>query len=155
MKKIALLLVAMTIAFVTYSQSNKEEVDLVQAAFGMEKKAVVASFVQPTDLQKDAFWQQYDAYEAERKEFGKKRIQLLEQYAKQYNSMTEEQADVWTNEVIKLQTATDKLIATYYNKIKKVTSPIVATQFYQIENYILTGIRMEILDGVPFLVKKK
>ena len=155
MKKIALLLVAMTIAFVTYSQSNKEEVDLVQAAFGMEKKAVVASFVQPTDLQKDAFWQQYDAYEAERKEFGKKRIQLLEQYSKQYNSMTEEQADVWTNEVIKLQTATDKLIATYYNKIKKVTSPIVATQFYQIENYILTGIRMEILDGVPFLVKKK
>ena len=155
MKKIALLLVAMTIAFVTYSQSNKEEVDLVQAAFGMEKKAVVASFVQPTDLQKDAFWQQYDAYEAERKEFGKKRIQLLEQYSKQYNSMTEEQADVWTNEVIKLQTATDKLIATYYNKIKKVTSPIVATQFYQIENYILTGIRMEILEGVPFLVKKK
>jgi len=145
----------MTIAFVTYSQSNKEEVDLVQAAFGMEKKAVVASFVQPTDLQKDAFWQQYDAYEAERKEFGKKRIQLLEQYSKQYNSMTEEQADVWTNEVIKLQTATDKLIATYYNKIKKVTSPIVATQFYQIENYILTGIRMEILEGVPFLVKKK
>ena len=33
MKKIALLLVAMTIAFVTYSQSNKEEVDLLQAAY--------------------------------------------------------------------------------------------------------------------------
>ena len=155
MKKIALLLVAMTIAFVTYSQSNKEEVDLVQAAFGMEKKAIVASFVQPTDIQKDAFWNLYDEYELQRKENGKKRIQLLEQYAKQYNTMTEEQADVWTTEVIKLQAATDKLIVSYYNKIKKVTSPIVATQFYQIENYILTGIRMEILEGVPFLERKK
>jgi cbb3-type cytochrome oxidase subunit 3 len=33
MKTIALLLVAITIAFVTYSQSNKEEVDLLQAAY--------------------------------------------------------------------------------------------------------------------------
>jgi hypothetical protein len=67
--------------------------------------------------------------------------------------MTDEQAEAWTNEVIKLSAATDKLIVTYYKKIKKATSPIVATQFYQIESYILTGIRMEILDGVPFLSK--
>lgn len=56
-----------------------------------------------------------------------------------------------TKEVIKLSAATDKLIVKYYKKIKKATSPIVATQFYQIENYILTGIRMEILDEIPFL----
>jgi hypothetical protein len=29
----------------------------------------------------------------------------------------------------------------------------VATQFYQIENYILATIRMKILQNVPFLVK--
>ena len=155
MKKITLLMAALLIAVVTYSQSNKEEVDLFQAAFGMEKKAVVANFVHPTDLQKDAFWKLYDEYEAARKENGKKRIQLLEQYAKEYKTMTNEQADAWTKEVIKLSTATDKLIVTYYNKIKKVTSPIVATQFYQIEGYILTAIRMEVLEGVPFLGEKK
>jgi len=155
MKKITLLMAALLIAVVTYSQSNKEEVDLFQAAFGMEKKAVVANFVHPTDLQKDAFWMLYDEYEAARKENGKKRIQLLEQYAKEYKTMTDEQADAWTKEVIKLSTATDKLIVTYYNKIKKVTSPIVATQFYQIEGYILTAIRMEVLEGVPFLGEKK
>lgn len=85
----------------------------------------------------------------------RKRIQLLEQYAKEYKTMTDEQADAWTKEVIKLSTATDKLIVTYYNKIKKVTSATVATQFYQIEGYILTAIRMEVLDGVPFLGEKK
>ena len=154
MKKITLLIAALVIGVVTYSQTNKEEVDLFQAAFGMEKKAVVANFVHPTDLQKDAFWMLYDEYEAARKENGKKRIQLLEQYAKEYKTMTNEQADAWTKEVIKLSTATDKLIVTYYNKIKKVTSATVATQFYQIEGYILTGIRMEILDEVPFLRQK-
>ncbi len=154
MKKITLFIAFIVTAGFMYSQSNTEEVDLLQAAFGMEKKAVVANFVHPTDLQKDAFWNLYDEYEAARKENGKKRIKLLEQYASQYNTMTDEQADKWTMEVIKLSSATDKLIVTYYHKIKKVTSPIVATQFYQIEAYILTAIRMEVLDGVPFLEEK-
>lgn len=155
MKKITVMFVAMAIAVLTYAQSNKEEVDLFQAAFGMEKKAVVANFVHPTEVQKDAFWKLYDEYELQRKEFGKKRIQLLEQYARTYQTMTDEAADLWTREVIKLSSANDKLIATYYNKIKKVTSPIVATQFFQIEGYILTAIRMEVLEEVPFLGEKK
>ena len=155
MKKITLLIALIALAFGTYAQSDSEEIDLVQAAFGMTKKAVVANFVIPDASQKDAFWALYDEYETKRKENGKKRVQLLEQYAQQYNTMTAEQADAWTKEVIKLSAATDKLITTYYNKIKKVTNPIVATQFYQIEGYILTAIRMEILDAVPFLGEKK
>ncbi len=155
MKKITLLITSVVIAIASYSQSNKEEVDLFQAAFGMEKKAVVANFVNLLEIQKGPFWQLYDEYELARKENGKKRIELLEQYAKEYNTMTNEQAEAWTNEVIKLSTATDKLIVTYYNKIKKVTTPLVATQFYQIEGYILTTIRMEILEEVPFLGEKK
>lgn len=155
MKKITLFIAALAFTALTYAQSNKEEVDLFQAAVGMQKKEAVAQFVHPTDLQKDAFWKLYDEYEVARKANGQKRIQLLEQYANQYLTMTDEQADTWTKEVIKLQTGTDKLIVTYYNKIKKATSPIVATQFYQIENYILSVVRAEILDEVPFLGQKK
>jgi hypothetical protein len=154
MKMITILIGALMFAFMGYSQSATEEVDLFQAAFGMEKKAVIANFVKPNDAQKDAFWLLYDEYEAARKENGKKRIDLLEQYAKTYQNMSNEAADLWTKEVIKLQTVTDKLVVTYYNKIKKATNPIVATQFYQIENYILTAVRMEILENIPFVGEK-
>ena len=154
MKKITLMIAALVIAVVTYSQTNKEEVDLFQAAFGMEKKAVVANFVKPDEAQKDAFWSLYDEYEIARKENGKRRLELLEQYAKTYKNMSPEAADLWTKEVIKLQTATDKLIATYYNKIKKATNAVVATQFYQIEGYIITAVRMKILEGIPFVGEK-
>ena len=68
--------------------------------------------------------------------------------------MTSEQADAWTKKVIDLQKKTDALIATYYGKVKSVTDGVVATQFYQIENYILTAIRAEVLEAVPFLPKK-
>jgi hypothetical protein len=153
MKKYVLITVALFLASFAYTQSSKEEIDLVQAAFGMDKKAIVADFVQLSETQKDAFWTLYDEYETKRKEYGRERIELLKQYADQYMTMTSEQADAWTKKVMELQVKTDKLIATYYEKVMKVSDGVVATQFYQIENYILSMIRMQILQGVPFLKK--
>jgi hypothetical protein len=154
MKKYIFIIAALFLASFAYSQSNKEEVDLFQAAFGMDKKAVVADFVQPSAAQKDAFWKLYDEYETQRKALGKERIELLKQYADQFKSMTPVQADVWSKKVMDLQKKTDNLIILYYGKIKLISDGLVATQFYQIENYILTAIRMQVLDNVPFLHKQ-
>jgi NAD(P)H-dependent flavin oxidoreductase YrpB (nitropropane dioxygenase family) len=153
MKKYILISAALFLASFAYTQSDKEEIDLIQAAFGKEKKAIVADFVQLSDTQKEPFWNLYDEYETKRKEYGRERIDLLKQYAEQYMTMTSEQADAWTKKVMELQVKTDKLIATYYEKVKGISDGVVATQFYQIENYILSMIRMQILQEVPFLKK--
>ena len=83
MKKYIIIISALFMASFASAQSNKEEVDLMQAAFGMDKKAAVAEFVKPSPAQKDAFWKLYDEYETQRKELGKQRITLLEEYASQ------------------------------------------------------------------------
>ena len=149
MKKVTLLLLAIfTFTFVN-AQTNKEEIDLMQSVFGMEKKAMIAENVTVDPAQADAFWALYDAYETARKDLGKKRIALLEEYAANYNKMTNESADKLTTDIIALASQTDKLIVSYYKKIKKATNPVVAAQFYQIEGYILSGIRMTILEELP------
>jgi len=153
MKKYILISAALFLASFVYSQTNKSEVDLIQAAIGMTKKDAVKDYVQVSDTQKDAFWQLYDEYETQRKDLGKQRIDLLVQYSKEYRSMTNEQADAWIKKVIELQGKTDKLIVTYFKKIRKATDPIVATQFYQIENYILSIIRMKVLNEIPLVEK--
>jgi hypothetical protein len=149
MKKITFLLAAFFTFFVTNAQSNKEEIDLMQSAFGMEKKAMVAEFVKVDAAQKDAFWKLYDEYETARKELGVQRIHLLNQYADNYAKMTNEFADKWTKDVLDLGKKTDDLLVSYYNKIKKVTTPVVALQFFQVENYILSGIRVALLEELP------
>jgi hypothetical protein len=149
MKKITLLLTALFIAALMHAQSNKEEIDLMQSSFGMEKKAMVAEFVQVDPAQKDAFWKLYDEYETARKVLGQERIKLLNQYTEGYTKFTNESAEAWTKKVIDLSSKTDALIITYYNKIKKVTNPIVALQFYQVEGYILSGIRVSLLESLP------
>jgi predicted nucleic acid-binding OB-fold protein len=149
MKKITLLLTAFFVVALVNAQSTKEEVDLMQASFGMEKKAMVADFVQVDPAQKDAFWKLYDEYETARKALGQERIQILSDYTAKYEKLTNEQADVLTKNMIDLAKETDNLIVTYYNKIKKVTNPIVALQFYQVEEYILSGIRVSLLESLP------
>jgi hypothetical protein len=153
MKKYLLIIVASFFTSFAFSQSYSEEVDLMQAAFGMAKKDIVSAFVQPSASQSEAFWTLYDQYETERKALGKERIALLEQYAQQYEKLTSEQADAWTTKAIALQKNTDKLISKYYKKIKAASDGLVATQFYQVEYYVLTGIRIEVLEGIPFIRK--
>ena len=156
MKKITLLLVALlTFGGILTAQSNKEEMDLMQAAFGIEKKAMVSDFVKVDAAQKDAFWKLYDQYEVERKALGQKRVQLLEKYAANYDKLTIEFADSWSKEVLDLSKKTDALLVTYFNKIKKATNSVVALQFYQVEGYILAGIRLSILEELPLPDLKK
>jgi len=79
---------------------------------------------------------------------------LFNQYAENYDKMTNETAEKWTNDVIKLTGSTDKLIVTYYKKVEKVTNPVTALKFYHIENYLLTTVRAAILDEIPFVQDK-
>ena len=150
MKKITLVLVALlTFGGILTAQSSKEELDLMQAAFGMEKKAMVSDFVKVDPAQKDAFWKLYDEYETARKSLGVRRIELLKKYSDNYDKLTIEFADSWSKEVVDLTKKTDALLVTYFNKIKKATNSVVALQFYQVESYILAGIRLSVLEELP------
>ena len=63
----------------------------------------------------------------------------------------EDKLDEIMLEIIKLNAAQDKLIASYYKKIKKQCGTSVAAQFYQIEWYLLSEIRTAILENIPVL----
>ena len=147
-----LLFVAGMIAAVsfTYAQSNVEEIDFFQSIYGMEKKAIVEEFVQPKAENRVPFWEVYDEYEVKRKELGKERIKLLTEFAEEFPTLTNEQADAWMKKVITLAKSQDKLVDTYYKKMAKATSPIVGMRFYLLESYLLSAIRYEILDAIPF-----
>jgi len=143
------LLIAVTFGQTLNAQSGKEELELYQSVFGMQKKAIVAEFlkVSPDDL----FWTLYDEYETARKELGNQRVKVLEDYAANYSSLTNEQYDVLIGDMISLRKSTDKLMDTYYKKIKKASGSKVAAQFFQIEAYFVSAIRLTIMEGIPYI----
>ena len=152
MKRILLPILGAFCFFSSYAQSSKEDVDMIQAIYGKEKKAIVADFIMPPDsAKKVSFWNLYDAYEIERKALGKQRIQLLESYANGYGKMDDKGTDDMMKQTMTLQKSVDALIATYYDKIKKSVGVTQASQFYQIESYLLSATRVYILGNIPFI----
>ena len=147
-------LFTLTIALLTstlFAQSNKEEVDMAQSIFGMEKKAVVAELIQLDGAKGETFWALYDEYESKRKELGLHRLALLNAYADTYGTTSDATNDEILKEMISLKAGTDNLITTYTKKIQKKVDVKTAAQFFQVEGYILSKIRTRIMENVPLI----
>ena len=148
MKKTLFLITTILFTTLSFSQADQDEVQLMQSLYGMEKKDIVAEFVELNESQKTTFWLLYDEYELKRKELGKQKFNLLFNYVNDYGEIKPQDADKFMKEVIPLRIKTDKLTDTYYKKIKAKTDPVVAMQFYQIENYLSDYIRLELLEEI-------
>ncbi len=164
MKKTSLKLVVslIIVALIGFQSSTiiaqdnqmKSEFEIIQDAFGLQKKDIIATFISLEGVDVDAFWKVYNEYEAKRKELGKERLEVLYNYSMEIGMVTIEEADALMKKVIPMRKKYDKLIIDYYEKMKRATNTIVAAQFYQIENYISTGIRFTILDSLDFIQEK-
>jgi hypothetical protein len=152
MKKLLVVtLSAVIFSLGLHAQSNKEEIEFFQSVFGMEKKAIVAEFVQAEGEPGEAFWTLYDQYETERKELGLNRLDLINEYATNYSALSNEKMDELVTRMIKQKSSTDKLVNKYYKKIKSASGSKVAAQFFQIENYFISAIRLSIYENIPFI----
>lgn len=131
------------------AQTYNGEVELFQSLFGMQKKEIVAEFLNIDD--NDTFWPMYDEYETKRQQLGKERMVLLLEYVENYDVLNNENYDILVADMISLRKGTDKLMDQYYKKIKKTSGSKKAAQFFQIEGYFLSEIRTSIFEGIPFI----
>lgn len=151
MKKAILLGVFILGAIIAKAQPTVDEINLIQSAYGMEKRAIVEQYMKLTDAEAAGFWKVYDEYEAQRKEYGKTRVQVLVDYANNYANLTDEKAAELIKASLNNQIAFTKLQQSTFGKMSKVISKKRAAQFIQLENYLETVIRLNIADDIPFL----
>ena len=156
MKKLTYLIAAFLMFNVSFAQDTaSEEIEMVQELFGSEKRAIIEDNVDLTGVDGVAFWKLYDEYEAQRKDLGKAKLELLQKYATKQGALTNAQAKDLLMEAVSLRTSEDKLMLNYTKRIEKATSALVSVQFYQIEHYISDGIRFAILNNIDFIQDKK
>ncbi len=152
MKKLTLLIASLFFIGGTYAQDlTAEEVQMIQDVFGSEKREIIAENINMEGVNTDAFWKLYDEYEAQRQDLGREKMKLLKQYTTKQGNMTALQAEEMLNQAANLRANEDKLIMNYTKRIRKMSNPFVAVQFYQIEHYISDGIRFSILNNIDFI----
>ncbi len=151
MKKISTIIICLMIFSQVNAQMTASEEEMFKSMFNMEKKLMVESFMQLNDADAQMFWPIYNNYETERGDLTSRRIKVLKQYADQYSTLTDEQADVLMKEVFSIRKKDLALKQKYFNQIKKNISAKTATSFYQLEEYIQTAVRYSLLEQIPFV----
>jgi hypothetical protein len=133
------------------AQDAKDELHMIKMLFGSDKDLIVNEFVRVEGANKGKFQVLYLEFENVRKEVGQQKFSVLNNYVKSYNTLPEAELDKIMKEIIKLNAEQDKLLASYYKKVKKQCGIAVAAQFYQIEWYLLSEIRTAILENIPVI----
>jgi hypothetical protein len=153
MKKALFSLLFIALAAVGFAQQT--EAELVRSAFRLEKKAAVAEFIGLSNDEAAKFWPIYEKYETKRvNSVGTPRFALISEYVKKMDKMDETSADNLVKQSIAIQKKEVAIREKYYAMVKKAVSTEVAVKFYQVEDVIAVGTRMELYEQIPMFQSK-
>lgn len=151
MKKLLLLSAILLSSTIGFSQTDKEDLDIIRAVFSKEKKMLVQEYMNLQDDQANAFWPVYDQYETKRKELATERFKIISDYAKNYEQLTDEQADNLAKRSLNNEQSFIGLQKSFIKKFSKAVGAKNAAKFLQLENYLHVVIRKEIMEDIPYI----
>jgi len=151
MKKALLLAFTCILYFAVNAQTLKDEIQIIQGLYGMEKQKAVEEAMNLSASEANVFWPLYEKYETERKKLGAERLTIIADYAANYVGLTGQKADELAQRIFKNDLAFDKLHRKYFNVIKKQVGALKAAQFMQIESYLQNSVRVAIANELPFI----
>jgi len=134
----------------SFSQTN-EEMKAMQDLAAAETKLIYIQGLKLTEEEGDNFWPIYEAYREELKAMGEENLQLIQDFAAAYQSMTDDVAYDLTNRYFSWEKKRLALRVEYREKMAKVISPTKVAIFVQIENKITAIARYQLAAQIPLM----
>lgn len=115
------------------------------------KKQAIAANVTLTDTEAIKFWPVYEQYSAELKKITDAKNALIKEYAEEYGSLTDEQADSLIGRWLDSDIAAFELRKKYFPIFRKVLPGKVAATFFQVEHCINAMIDLQLTSQLPLM----
>ena len=135
-------LVALAAPFVSQAQSTYDDTQQLIAQIQTDKRAIVLKAMALDDAQMTAFTPIYDEYQAKRKKLMQRGVDLVDAYASNYDSMTDDAAKKLLKDWFALPDDETKLVKATSKKLDKVLPTTKVLRFVQIENKLNTVLRL-------------
>jgi hypothetical protein len=151
MKKITFVISLILFCSGTYAQTVDDYIEVARDVLKTEKKAAIAEAMQLTDQESGPFWELYNEYNFELSKVQNMRIQVIKDFAENFENMTDAKADeLWLNS-LSYQQQLVKLKKSYYNKFKKILPAGKAARYFQAENKIEALINAQLALDIPLV----
>jgi len=149
MKKLLFVIVFVLATTVGYAQDAY--IELLRSDVKTKKVAIITEVMHFTNEEANAFWPMYREYEFELTKIGDGRLELIKDYARNYETMTDEKAKELIEKALKLEGKRTKLKKKYFKKFDKVLPSKTVAKFFQLENQINLLIDLQIASELPLI----
>jgi Spy/CpxP family protein refolding chaperone len=126
-----------------------DEAEVLISQIQTDKRAIVLKTLALTDAQVAAFTPIYDQYQAEMKVLFERGAAVLDKFAANFGSMTDEAAGAILKESLKIRDDRNAVMRKYVKKMDKVLPTTKVLQWAQVENKLNTLLDMQAAMIVP------
>lgn len=134
---------------VVSAQNTYDDQQQLIAQIQTDKRAVVMDAMKFTDAEAQAFSPVYDGYQAEMKTTYKAGADLLNKYAANYDTMTDESAKAILKDWFKIRDQRNDLVEKYAKKLGKELPPKKVLRWVQIEHKLNTLLDAQTAAMIP------
>jgi hypothetical protein len=127
------------------------DIALLRSDVQAQRTDVVAHTMQFNDVDAKNFWPLYREYVNKEQIIGDQRVSAIKDYASQYDTMDDAQADGLMDRVLKFDKSRTELRAEYYPKFKKTIGAKQAAKFLQVDNRLNLLVDLQIANAVPII----
>ena len=136
---------------VSADQLADDSIQLMRQDIRSQRKKIVAANLPLTEAEAVKFWPVYDRYVVDHSKIYDTRYALIKEYAQNYNSVTDEQA----NSFIKRWTTTEEQMAQlrlkWVPEFERVVSPKKTAMFYQIDRRLGLMVELQLSSQIPLV----
>jgi len=151
MRKLLFIALVVMMSAPSWAQSDHDYIEMERSVLQTERKAVVADAMMFTDDEAKVFWPLYNEYTEKVYAVKTQRVDVIMDYAENYESLSDEKADELMIRTLKIEQDLFKLKSNYYKKFKKILSPSKAVRYFQVENKINAMVYAELALEIPLV----
>jgi hypothetical protein len=133
------------------SAQASDMVELTRTVLRADKKVVLAENMWLTEAESEAFWPIYNVYEAELSKINGRVIKLLKDYAENFDTLSDEQAEDIIDENFSIKKKKLSLRKKYAGKFGKVIPQKKVFRFIQLEIIIESLVNYSISANLPYM----
>ena len=133
------------------STVTDQDVQLLRKDLRSQRKQLIAANLPLTDAEAVKFWPVYDQYQAEITKIGDTRFGLIKEYATNYNTLTDTQADDLITRMIGVDESLVQLRQKYIPIVEKVLPGKKTAMFFQMDRRVALMIDLQLASMIPIV----
>jgi hypothetical protein len=127
------------------------EIQLARSNVQADKNDIVAHTMQFTAAESSAFWPVYSEYTRDQQAIGNDRVQLIKDYAHNYDSIDAAKAKDMVQRMINIDNRVAQLRDSYWPKFEKALGAKRAAKFYQVDNRLTMLVNLQLASEIPLI----